>query len=127
MRKEFIYSLFIFVIVGIVTFFSRKLGWYNNYWYTDVILHFLSGVGFGLIWLGLDKESKKPLATVLACVSFAVFGSVLWEYWEYFGWHITPSHTRYYIPEMGDTLSDTFFGLIGGLVAAIPRLKKILV
>lgn len=116
MSKYLLSSFFIFALVGVGSFLSRYLGWYNSYWFADVILHTLSGVGFGLVWLGLIRTEQSVFIRILGTVSFAALGSTLWEFWEYAGWRITPSQTRFYIPELGDTLSDVICGIIGGLL-----------
>lgn len=120
MRKYLIYTAAVFVIVGIITYFARSLGWYNDYWYTDVFLHTLSGVGFGIFWIGLSKKSTASfLVITLGAVSFAALGSVLWEFWEFAGWRITPSHTQFYFPGLADTLSDIACGLAGGAFTGV--------
>lgn len=120
MNKYFIYSIFLFVLVGIVTLVTRHFGWYNVYWFADVILHTVSGIAFGLMWIGVQERKSQTLLTLLlGTTSFATLGSVLWEFWEFAGWRITPSHARFYIPELGDTLSDVFCGIIGGLLIAL--------
>lgn len=121
MNYRYIYSGILFLIVGIATYFARTLGWYNDYWFTDVTLHVISGAAFGLMWVGVNKNITQLPFFILALgtISFAVFGSVLWEFWEFFGWRITPSHTRFYIPELGDTLNDLFCGLVGGMIVSM--------
>lgn len=115
-RRYFIYSLILFSFVAVGSWFCRSLGWYTSYWYADVILHFVSGITFALCWFGMAKQcTSNSWILFLGAVGFAVFGSVLWEFWEYAGWHITPTHARFYIPELGDTLSDIFCGLSGAV------------
>jgi hypothetical protein len=122
MRSNFILALLLFVCVGIAALIARNYGFYNDYWFTDVILHIVSGFALGLTWIGLNRgEVKRRWMVILCAVSFAALGSVLWEFWEFSGWRITPSHTRFYIPELGDSLLDILCGLLGG---AISGLKK---
>lgn len=123
MKLYYYSSGILFALVALFSFLSRREAWYNTYWYTDVILHFTSGVALGLLWIALTKNDANRLQTssllfIIGAISFAVFGSVLWESWEFAGWRITPSHTQFYIPELGDTLSDVFCGLLGGVLAA---------
>jgi len=121
MKKYYVGSSVLFIIVAIVALLSRNFGWYNSYWYTDVILHFISGIAFGLLCIALNSKTitSSPFVFFISIVSFAVFGSVLWEFWEYAGWHLTPSHTQFYIPQLADTLSDIFCGLIGGVCSGL--------
>lgn len=120
MKKYLTASVTLFIFVGLGAWIARSQGWYNAYWFVDVTLHTISGIAFGLMWIGVqEKKSQTPFTLLLGTSSFAAFGSVLWEFWEYAGWRITPSHTRFYIPELGDTLSDIFCGIVGGLVVAL--------
>lgn len=123
MKKYYYSSGALFTMVALFSFLSRREGWYSAYWYTNILLHFISGIALGLAWLALTKKDIHGsqisyILFIIEVVSFAVFGSVLWEFWEFAGWRITPSHTQFYIPELGDTLSDIFFGLVGGVVTA---------
>ena len=125
--KRYLYlALSAFVLVGIGSCAARTLGLYHAHWYTDVLLHLVAGVGFGFIWLGLMKkwDYKKPLVLILGASALAVLGSVLWEVWEFAGWRLIPGHMRNYIPELGDSLSDILWGLIGGAAAGFWRARK---
>lgn len=110
----------LFLLVGLGAWIARSEGWYNSYWFVDIILHTVSGIAFGLAWIGVqEKKSQTPLTLLLGTTSFAAFGSVLWEFWEFAGWRITPSHTHFYIPELGDTLGDIACGIAGGMIVAL--------
>lgn len=112
-------AIFLFILVAGGSYFARSFGWYNDYWFTDVILHTISGVALGCAWFGITYKSDQPFwMRLLGALSFAVCGSVVWEWWEFFGWRITPSHTQFYIPELGDTLGDVACGLVGGVLAS---------
>lgn len=118
--KQYTWSFVLFMVVAIGSWFARSMGWYNDYWYTDIILHTLSGAAFSLIWIGMNSNSRSPAwLLLLGTVSFAVFGSVLWEFWEFAGWRIMPSHTQFYIPELGDSLSDILCGAVGSIFTFI--------
>ena len=119
--KALILSLALGVIIYIGAFLSRYYGWYNTYWFTDISLHFISGIMFGSFWFWLIRKINKPNLTLeaITTVTFAGFGSILWEFWEYAGWRIKPDHTRYYIPEIADSLNDTLCALLGALVVVI--------
>ena len=80
MKIYYISSGTLFALVAVFSFLSRKEGWYNMYWYTDVILHFVSGVALGIMWVALTKKdlgtSQTPYTWILffiGVVSFAVF------------------------------------------------------
>lgn len=106
------------LIVAMGSFLARSFGWYNDYWFTDIILHTISGLWLGLFFLAFTQEPSKLLRSV-GTVSFAVFGSVLWEYWEYAGYLLTRSKVPFYIPQLSDTLGDITCGMVGGIFLAI--------
>ncbi len=112
--------------MAIGSFFARHFGWYNTYWYTDVILHTISGIWLGLLWLSMSTQTKKWLL-VISTTSFATFGSVLWEFWEYAGYLLTRSSVPFYVPQLSDTLGDISCGMLGGcavsllIVAMLPK------
>lgn len=119
MKNYFYTSSFIFGIVALGAWLSRTLGWYNNYWYTDMVLHIFSGIALGLLWVAINQKNH-PSSSFIFCigvVSFTVFGSVLWEFWEFAGWLITPSHTQFYLGTLDDTLMDILYGAIGGALS----------
>lgn len=121
LMKNYLYiSAFLFGIVALGALLSRTLGWYNDYWYTDVILHTISGIALGFLWIVISQKNHPSFWFVftVGIVSFAVFGSVLWEFWEFAGWMITPSRTEFYLGTLNDTLLDILCGAIGGLVSA---------
>lgn len=125
MRRYLFLSLSLFVIVGVGAWLARSFGFYNSYWFTDVALHAVSGAGFGLIWLAMNQSVEKRFwMLALGAASFAVLGSVAWEIWEFAGWRVTPSHMRFYIPELGDSLGDICAGFIGGLMLAMSSIKN---
>jgi hypothetical protein len=121
LTKTYLYiSCIIFGAVTLGALLSRSLGWYNDYWYTDVILHTLSGIALGFLWVAANHKNRDSSWFVfgIGVVSFATFGSVLWEFWEFAGWMITPSRTQFYLGTLNDTLLDIFCGAIGGLLSA---------
>jgi hypothetical protein len=118
MKPYTISSTACFAFVALGSFVSRHMGWYNSYWFTDIVLHTVSGVAFSLIWLGIARRSAN-LISLLGGVSFAVFGSVLWEFWEFGGWKLIGRLTPFYVPQLADTLGDISCGMIGGLLIAL--------
>lgn len=120
MRGYIISSAVLFAFVALGSWVARQTGWYNDYWYTDIILHTAAGMAFGLFWIALHHRAGTPLWLIwVGAVAFAVFSSVLWEFWEFAGWRVTPSHMRFYIPELGDTLGDLACGMAGGLMSGL--------
>ncbi|MES2213901.1 MAG: hypothetical protein V4465_00710 [Patescibacteria group bacterium] len=120
MKRYWYSAAILFLIVFFGSWAARSTGLYNSLWYTDLILHSLSGAGFGLVWVALDNgREKRKWFLILGAIGFAALGSVMWEFWEFEGWRITPSHMRFYIPELGDTLGDVASGLFGGLLSGL--------
>lgn len=126
MKTHLVTASIIFLLVIVGSLLARAYNWYHLYWYADIILHTLSGVALGLVWLWLSKErgSSSLFVIILGTIGFAILGSVLWEFWEFAGWRITPSHVRFYIPELGDTLGDILCGAIGGLISTMSTLLR---
>jgi hypothetical protein len=122
MKRNFLIAVSLFALVALGAWLARSLGFYNTYWYTDIILHLISGLAAGFIWLGLNRKvEKRKWMLMLEAGSFALFLSVIWELWEFAGWRITPSQMRFYIPELGDTLGDLCCGFVGGLFAGLRK------
>jgi hypothetical protein len=120
MRRDLSISLLIFALVGLGSWSAKSLGLYDAHWYTDVILHLASGIGFGFIWTALTgKSGRSKIILILGAASAAVLGSFLWELWEFAGWRIIPGRMRDYVPELGDSLVDILCGLAGGVMAGI--------
>ncbi len=120
MRSHLTKALIIFIAVWLGAFISRKTGYYNSFWFTDILLHILSGVGFGFIFLALLNNQKvSKLVLSLSLVSFCVFGSYIWELWEFSGWRLIPSDLPFYNPILSDSLGDIACGMGGGLLVII--------
>lgn len=118
-------ALSLFIIVAIGTYFARKYGFYNSYWFTDVILHTISGAGFGYVMLSIIGQEKISIKLqIISIIAFAVFGSYLWELWEYSGFHIMPGVTEFYTPQLGDSLGDIASGMLGAALLALKFFKK---
>jgi hypothetical protein len=124
MKTNFLIGIFVFVIVGIGSLLARIFSLYDAYWFTDIILHTLSGVGFGFIWIALQKERSSWLLLLLGCMSAAVFGSVLWEFGEYSVWKLWPPYGPFYSPRLPDAFGDILCGLIGGIFAFLFQQKR---
>jgi len=115
----------LFFVVAIGAWWARHTGWYNEYWFTDVILHLIAGAAFAYLYLWITRrERNSKWITALHIIAFATFGSVLWEFWEFAGWHIMPTHTRFYIPDLGDTLNDIFCGMTGSTMISLLELTR---
>lgn len=111
----------LFTIISAIGLCARMFGWYDEYWCTDVVLHTLSGGMFGLFWLGLTFEEnyKSKFILLLTLAMAGVFGSYIWELWEFCGTWILPGIAIAYVPMLGDSLSDMACGMFGALIIAL--------
>jgi hypothetical protein len=115
-------------IISVIGLCARLLGWYQEYWFTDVILHTLSGGMFALFWLSLSFEEKYRSKVIffLTLAMAGVFGSYFWEVWEAGGTYILPGVAIAYEPNLSDTLNDIACGMFGALVIALIYWPKFL-
>ncbi|RFU64713.1 hypothetical protein [Peribacillus glennii] len=105
-------------------FLGSILGWYGLGWW-DIFLHFLSGALLAFTGVALYErlahrsagEGISPWFVFLFILSFAVFGGVLWEFYEF------TSDQLFDMTLQGggnkDTMTDLVADTAGGLVIAI--------
>ncbi len=122
MNKYLKLSSLLLLLIGLGHFISRREGYYVSFWYTDIILHITAGVAIGLVWIGLVGKPKR-IPDYISITLFAVFGSYLWEIWEFTGLHVIPDKLIY-IPEIGDSLGDIAAGMTGGILLSITEFFK---
>jgi hypothetical protein len=116
MNKYLKISLLILLLVGLGHLISRKNAYYANFWYVDILLHISAGIALGLFWIGLvGKPNRK--SEYVSIILFSVFGSFLWELWEFSGLHIIPDKIIYK-PTLSDSLGDIVSGMSGGLLVS---------
>ncbi|WP_059104934.1 hypothetical protein [Shouchella shacheensis] len=105
-------------------YFGSILGWYGNGWW-DTFIHFISGaliafVGIALYERLVHREARNhisPWLVFLFVLSFAVFGGVLWEIYEFSGDQFFDLTLQGGGNE--DTMIDLIADTLGGLVVAI--------
>ena len=117
MNKYLKLSFFILLLVGLGHIISRKNAYYADYWYADIFLHITAGIAMSLFWLGLAGNPSKK-ADYISIILFAVFGSFLWEIWEFTGLHVIPDKIIYK-PTLSDSLGDIVSGMSGGMISAL--------
>ncbi len=117
MNKYLKLSILVLLLVGIGHLISRRKSYYGDYWYADIILHVSAGVALALFWIGLAGKPRKR-SDYISAILFAVFGSFLWELWEFSGLHLVPDKIIYK-PTLPDSLGDITSGMGGGVIVSI--------
>ncbi len=121
-----LFSLIVVIAILHITAINFYLYW--DFWWLDLIIHFLGGFWIALLVLWFISFSGysayRPrfygyditwALSILASLGIAI----LWEVFE-FQTGITVMSSRYW----GDTLSDIFMGLTGGSVASLYVYKR---
>ena len=107
-------------------------GFHFEYWWVDVILHFLGGLWTFVLAryiaarYGLEISGRgKNLAALVLFISFVALVGVAWEWFEFF-YDRYVFHTGFtYLPGVfEDTLADLFFDLFGALVGFLLYRKR---
>lgn len=111
-------AIFMFATI----FLGESGGFYERFWWWDLIWHTLAGIAFGLVgYMILILTYRKqnvvlaPLFTSIFAVSFSLCISTLWELLEFsidFFLHTTMQ------PSGQDTMTDLFVALIGASISA---------
>ncbi len=116
---DFINTAFVYASM----FLGNLKGYYQTFWWWDVLLHTLSGVvlgmiGFLIIYLLYEdhKLSTSPFFVALFTITFAVSLGVLWEMTEFgidqlFGTIMQRNAT--------DTMTDLIVDSLGGILAGL--------
>ena len=129
LKKEiFKRAFWVLVALGALDFVANKLYLHWEFWWIDVILHFLGGLSVALfaLWFFATNfdfknwSQKKILTAALVC---AILVGVLWEIFElHFGLTSLSDGWHYYADTGSDLIMDTVGGIFGFLWAA--RLLK---
>ena len=124
-RKSLLKHLILLMfLLFIVNFLILKFYWYSLIWYSDIIMHFLSGFWVGLFFIYIFSIKKSiPSAFLLFFkVFFATLAiGLLWELYEFF--LNTISFTSF---DLVDTVSDVFFDLLGSVISVFYFFKVIM-
>ena len=127
-RHALLYSSLILVaLLYALHVLANEYSLYWQYWWFDVINHFLAGFAGGLAayWIlyhsgigraTLPHSSANSIFVVTACVLVAGLG---WEYLEYY-LNLTDSHEGYIL----DVVNDLILDGSGGALAALIGLRK---
>jgi hypothetical protein len=115
-------------------FLGSMKGFYNSISWWDIFLHCISGVLIACIALDLldrliDKKVRKGIGywfIFIYVLSFAVFGGVLWEIYEFSVDHLLGTNTQGggNVDTMTDLIADSVGGLIVAVIAALFQKKQ---
>jgi hypothetical protein len=119
------------VLVSFVAFFAYATiflgevsGFYQKFWWWDLVLHLGSAIGFGLVGVivllllfGRKRNESHPFIFALLSFCFAVSVGVLWEIYEFgmdqfFGFNMQKSG-------LFDTMADLIIDCIGASIASL--------
>lgn len=121
MKKAFLFLTVIFVVnaVGLYN------GWYQDFFWFDIILHFLGGFFVAMLMANYLNEyfvNKKILKNVFIIVSATVFIGVVWEFSEYIAnLALSPiiyerfAIRTYFMGNIDDTIGDLLVDILGAL------------
>jgi len=120
-------TLFLIVIIAITHITSLYFYFYFDFWWLDIVMHFLGGfwvVSFSLwlLFFVFKKEISGFFFIILISIIFNLLISFFWEVFE-FKLGIATISSNYW----PDTISDSLSSLSGGLLAALyfnNQLKK---
>ena len=113
----------VFFLFGTL-FLGEVFDFYERLWWWDLVLHFGSAVGFGLVGFLFifmlfegDRFAAPPMAIAVLTFATAVSIGALWEIFEFgmdqiFGLNMQKSGL---IDTMGDLIVDTFGAAIGAV------------
>tara|TARA_Y100000310_G_C20465506_1_gene707436 strand:+ start:246 stop:644 length:399 start_codon:yes stop_codon:yes gene_type:complete len=122
MNKHIKTIIILVAIITILHIVSVVFGLYSKGIPLDKPQHILAGIVFGLIWIWLLESRKAKLTKpifIISTISFAVFGSFLWELFEFAILNLAPSFAnnfKIYSPNLAEAITDIVSGLIGGAI-----------
>jgi len=109
--KKFVLSLLVILILGQVIWLNFGLSARPSFWWFDNLTHFLGGVMVASLFFSFFNN--RP-ANWIVVISFVALIGLSWEFYEYLNDRFWLTNTM----ELNDTLSDLFFDLLGGGLAA---------
>jgi hypothetical protein len=121
MKKAFIYLIGVFV----ANLFSLYYGWYLDFWWIDIVFHFLGGFFMAMFLADYLKDHFLPnkfISNTLIVVGATIFIGVVWEFSEYLANQILvePFYdwfgiTAYFMGDLVDTIVDLLMDILGAL------------
>lgn len=124
MRNSFfLYLAFaLILLLGALNFVAGVFYFYWTVWWFDYLMHFLAGLGGGLVIVWLFSNSNLKFLQLLFLVLVILFTvGIIWEIFEYTN-DIAPMAGENYIL---DTFSDLVMDLLGAAFAVYLGVKKL--
>ncbi|MDP3197752.1 hypothetical protein [Tabrizicola sp.] len=119
---SFLAAIALFVLATL--YLGEVYDFYNRFWWWDLVLHFGSAMGFGILGFLLvfmlfqgDRYAAPPWALGALSFCLAMTVGVLWELFEYamdslFGFNMMKSG-------LPDTMGDFIVNMLGAALAAV--------
>lgn len=121
-KKLFIRLAVLIFLILVANFTANKFYWYSSIPYFDMIMHFLGGFWLALLFIWLYNKEKLNSINILKVMLSILAIGVVWELFE-----IIVNNSLAKNPfDAGDTLSDLFFDLFGGVCALWYVSKRIM-
>lgn len=129
-KKSYPWPLFLFILIILIfQVIAEYFYWYWRIWWFDMPMHFAGGLwaGLSILWLvflsGKFKrnipQSARSIFTIGVCSVLVI--AIVWEIFEYIVQIIFPHGVPY---DIVDSLSDIFWGFMGGIVASFSFSRK---
>lgn len=101
---------------------GRMYDMYDIIPWWDLMLHFVAGVLFAVLFLALLKymvdkttfKSLTPLFVLIFISMFSIAASAIWEFWEFTGDQLFGFDSQ--LNSLTDTMTDMIIGAISGLL-----------
>lgn len=119
-----IHIALLLVLMAVIHFSAIPLGLYQGKVWIDMPLHVMGGIFFSMVGLLLFQkklDGTSNFIKIFSIISFALFGSFLWELFELGFGYLFPSGAGYfklYSFTVSDALSDMSFGIFGGIIVS---------
>ncbi len=130
MKRAFFFLVLIFLINAPGLYFQ----WYIDFWWFDVVLHFLGGFFMAMFLGAYLKEHifvSAKIKSTLIIVGAAMFAGVTWEFAEYIANQtlVDPFYNylgikAYFMGDLADTVNDLMMDMLGSFTYALAFLSR---
>lgn len=103
-------TLFTLILILLLHLFGMSEHLYINFWFYDIIMHILGGIGIALSSFYILKDSKYIIITT-------IIAGILWEIFEIY-FDLSGSAIGS-LPHKLDTIKDIFNDTIGAIIVWI--------